>query len=385
MTGTDSSPASSAQPVVEIVPARGAPLAWVLALAYTLLVVYASLQPFRDWRQPSAEILHFLSAPWPRYITLDDVLINVAAYVPLGFLLAVALASRVKASWSVLAAALLALLLSLTMETAQAFLATRIASKVDVLTNSVGGLFGAMAAPLFSPSGFPGRRIVAWRARVLGEGTIADIGLVVACLWLATHLHPTAQLFGAGNLRNTFDLPARLPHNPLLLFSAEAAIVFFNVIGVGLLVATLVRDSRRTLPLVFGVLGAGLVLKPLAGVALFDVAHPFNWLTPGVGLGLTAGAILLLPLVRAPRLLGLTVALACLAAAVVAINLAPENPYYTIPPKLLTAGATQLLRLSNMVRALSELWPFLAVGYLFTALVAREPRHRSAPPPENPL
>jgi VanZ family protein len=384
MTSTDGSRAPSAPPAAGVVTPRGAPLAWILAVAYTLLVGYASLQPFRDWRQPSAEILQFLSAPWPRYITLDDVLINVAAYVPLGFLLALALGARLRAPWSVLAAALLACLLSLTMEFGQAFLATRIASKVDLLTNGAGGLFGAMAAPLFSPYGFPGRRIAAWRARLLAQGAAADSGLVIACLWFATHLHPTAQLFGAGNLRGTFDLPARLPHTPQLLLSAEAAIVFFNVLGMGLLVATLVRDPRRVLPLIFGVLGAGLALKTLAGATLFDV-HPFNWLTPGVALGLTAGAILLFPLARAPRLLGLAVAVVCLAAAVVAVNLAPENPYHTIPPKLITPSATQLLRFSNIVRALSDLWPFLAVGYLFTAALARAPRQRSAPPSENPL
>ena len=385
MTSIDSSPASSAPPAGGVVSPRSTPLAWILALAYTLLVVYASLQPFRDWRQPSAEILHFLSAPWPRYITLDDVLINVAAYVPLGFLLALAFGARLRVPWSVLAAALLATLMSLAMETVQAFLATRIASKVDLLSNGAGALFGAMAAPLFSPSGFPGRRIAAWRTRALVGGTVADSGLVIACLWLVTHLHPTAHVFGAGNLRSTFELPARLPHNALLLLSAEAAIVFFSVLGMGLLVATLVRDSRRSFPLVFGVLGAGLVLKTLAGAALFDTPHPLNWLTPGVALGFTAGAILLIPLARAPRLVGLIVAALCLAAAVAAVNLAPENPYHTIPPKLITPGTTQLLRFSNIVRALSELWPFLAVGYLFTAALAREQRRPPAPASENPL
>jgi hypothetical protein len=36
---------------------------------------------------PADEILYFLTAPWPRYITLEDIAVNVAAYVPLGFLL----------------------------------------------------------------------------------------------------------------------------------------------------------------------------------------------------------------------------------------------------------------------------------------------------------
>ena len=63
-------------------------LALTLALAYLLVIVYASLQPLRGWRMPAAEVYGFLTAPWPPYITLADVLVNVAAYVPLGFMLA---------------------------------------------------------------------------------------------------------------------------------------------------------------------------------------------------------------------------------------------------------------------------------------------------------
>ena len=54
-------------------------LAWILAVAYLLVIVYASLRPFRDWRSPPEEILHFLFAPWPRYTTLQDVVVNFAA------------------------------------------------------------------------------------------------------------------------------------------------------------------------------------------------------------------------------------------------------------------------------------------------------------------
>src|SRR5215216_3755811 len=63
-------------------------LARILALAYFLVIAYASLQPFSGWWIPPEEIRLFLTAPWPRYITLEDVLVNIAAYVPLGFLLA---------------------------------------------------------------------------------------------------------------------------------------------------------------------------------------------------------------------------------------------------------------------------------------------------------
>jgi len=346
---------------------RGLRLAWILALAYTLLVIYASLQPFRDWRFPPAEILRFLSAPWPRYITLDDVLINLAAYLPLGFLFALALGARFAAPAAVLLAAILAALLSLLMESAQMFLPARIASNVDLLANGAGGLFGAMAAPLLSPSGFPGRRLAAWRQRRFAPGTVTDTGLVIVCLWLFTHLHPTAQLFGTGNLRGIFDLPIYFTHTPQLLFAAEAAIVFLNLLGLGLLIAVLTRDVDRRFSIIAAVVAAGLLVKTIAAVTLFESPGPLVWLTPGVALGLVLGMSLLYPLARMPRIPGSIAALLCLGAAVAVINFAPDNPYQTLPPKLIPGSTTHLLRFSSIVRALSELWPFLTVGYLIAA------------------
>lgn len=358
-------------------PQHGLQLAWILALAYALLVVYASLQPFRHWRIPPAEILRFLSAPWPRYITLEDVSINLAAYVPLGFLLALALRARLAAPAAVLLAAILSAALSLAMESAQMFLPTRIASNVDLLTNGAGGLFGAMAAPLLSPSGFPGRRLAAWRERRFAPGTVTDTGLVIVCLWLFTHLHPTAQLFGTGNLRGAFELPVYFTHTPQLLFSSEAAIVFFNLLGLGLLITVLMRDADRTLSIVAAVVAAGLLVKAVAAVTLFNSPGPWVWLTPGVAFGLALGSVLLYPLVRMPRIPSLIAALLCFGAAVAVINFAPDNPYHTISPKLIAGGPTHLLRFSSMVRALSELWPFLAVGYLVAAAGSlAQARHR---------
>jgi len=80
----------------------------ILALAYLLVIVYASVQPLRGWRMPAPEILAFLTAPWPPYITLEDILINIAAYVPLGFLLSIGYGARYGAGVGVLAAAFFA-------------------------------------------------------------------------------------------------------------------------------------------------------------------------------------------------------------------------------------------------------------------------------------
>lgn len=362
----------------ERIRGRSATLALILALAYTLLIAYASLQPFLGWRFPPAEVFYFVTAPWPKYVTMGDLVINAAAYIPLGFLLALALSRRRAAARAAFLAAAIGALLSLTMETVQMFLPQRIASNVDLLTNSTGALIGAMAAPLLSPSGLPGRRIAAWRHALFLPGTLVDTGLVLAGLWLFTHLHPTAQLFGTGNLRATFDLPVYLIHTPGRLISAEAVVVFMNLTGLGLLIAALTRHTVPKLRVIAVVVGAGLCVKILAAEALFGAPGPLVWLTPGVALGLIAGSVMLYALTRTPRAAKTLVALLCFAVAIAVINFAPDNPYQTAPPKLIPGSPTHLLRFSNIVRALSELWPFLVIGFLFAAVAVQRGEPRSA-------
>ena len=345
---------------------RGLHLAWILAVAYLLVIAYASLQPFSGWWLPPEEIRHFLSAPWPRYITLDDVLINIGAYLPLGFLLARALLRRLGNARSVLAAAALACLVSAAMEAVQMFMPARVASNVDVLTNGLGGLIGALAAPLFSPTRLLGMPLARLRRSWFAYGSAADVGLVLLCVWLATQLHPTAQLFGTGHLRNTFDLPVWFTHTPALLLAAEAAVAGFNVLGIGLVVIALTREPRRSGRVLAAVLLTGFAAKAYTALAVAKTAGPLAWLTPGVALGIVVAGGLLVALSRLPRRVQWILACVSFAAAIAAINVAPDNPYQSVPAQLL-AGPTHFLSFSAIVRAIAELWPFLAVAYTAAA------------------
>ncbi|MGH8633000.1 MAG: VanZ family protein [Burkholderiales bacterium] len=347
-------------------------LAWILAAAYLLVIVHASLQPFRGWRPPPEEILRFLFAPWPRYITLQDVVVNFAAYVPLGLLLSMVLGARYGPARGAVAATLAAVLASLTLETVQMFLPARIASNVDLLANGVGALVGAMAAPLLTPARVLGGGIHGARHRLFLEGMPADAGLIVVGLWLITQFHPTAQLFGAGALRATLDLPSYFTHTPWLALSGEAMVVLLNLLGVGLLLSACTRQGERRMLVIGAVIGTALGFKVFNAVALVQTSAPFAWLTPGVLLGLCAGWLLLWGAVRLPRLVQLAVSAACIGAATIAINLAPDNPYHSVPPQLLARGASHYLSFSGIVRALSELWPLLAIGFLVYALAARK-------------
>src|SRR5215475_5121078 len=61
-------------------------LAQYLALLYGLMIVYASLEPFSGWMMPLPDTPFFLFAP--QRFTRFDIAINVIAYAPFGFFLA---------------------------------------------------------------------------------------------------------------------------------------------------------------------------------------------------------------------------------------------------------------------------------------------------------
>jgi hypothetical protein len=120
------------------------------------------------------------------------------------------------------------------------------------------------------------------------------------------------------------------------------------------------------------VVGAALLIKAYTAVALVKAEAPLAWLTPGVLLGLGTGWLLLIAAVRLPQRTQLAAAAACIVVATVAINLAPVNPYLSPPPRLLARGASYFLSFSAIARALSELWPLLAVSYLIFAFGERK-------------
>jgi VanZ family protein len=73
-----------------------------------VLISYASLYPFANWRDLGVPPLAFVDAAWPRYWTVFDLAVNILAYLPLGFLLALALRRLPGGRWS---AAIIAVLL----------------------------------------------------------------------------------------------------------------------------------------------------------------------------------------------------------------------------------------------------------------------------------
>jgi hypothetical protein len=267
---------------------------------------------------------------------------------------------------AVLLATAAAFIVSTGMEMLQSFIPTRVASNVDILANTLGAVIGALAAPLFLHTHTPGMRLAQLRRDWFVYRRGGDVGVVVVCLWLLTQLNPAAQLFGTGRVRDTLEFPVWFFHTPQALIVTQAAVTGFNLLGLGLIIIALTRPQKPRLKACAALAVIAVALKVLAGFALARSPGFLGWLTPGVVVGIVAAALCVYGATRLPRRGQWILAAFSFAAAIAAINVGPDNPYQTLPSQLL-AGPTHFLSFSSMVRALSELWPFLALAYVVAA------------------
>lgn len=162
----------------------------LLGAALTVLVLVGSLTPFQfQWRAASR-----LAWVPP---TLEDLIVNLLVYLPVGFTLFGGLSRWLRQRrWAVVAAAAGAAGLSLGLETLQTFSAARWASWVDVLLNTAGGLAGAWMAPGIGAAAEDAAGAVrrAWRRCPLGVISLAlTVGVVVHGLVPFDFIHSGAE------------------------------------------------------------------------------------------------------------------------------------------------------------------------------------------------
>ena len=342
--------------------ARSSRLVAYLTVAYLLLVVYASLYPFTDWRVPNDDATRFLFGGWPSYIVASDVVLNILAYMPLGLLLTLLWMGRVPRWFAVGLSVAAGMLLSLSIEFAQAYLATRISSSVDVLTNSIGALWGAVAARVWGERWLLSGELRRLREHHFRAGARIDLAFVLLALWLLTQLNAEIWLFGNGDLRRLFSIDLRLRYSADAYLLLEAGVAALNFAGVGFLIGAIARSFAAAAVTVTALILTALMLKTIASMALFIPGNPGLWLTPGSVLGLVAGMMLWLPLARSSPVRSMRAAAICFAAGFFLVNLAPENPYLVAALQILQRG--QFLPFNAMTGLLSSWWPVLVFASL---------------------
>jgi hypothetical protein len=291
-----------------------------------------------------------------------DVVVNVIAYVPFGFLCVAVLHGRMPGGVAFAVAVSGGCALSIALEALQNYLPTRIASNVDVMANVGGAALGAVAGLCFTPwlqHHGPFRRL-----RGIGflPGTGVDVGLVLIGLWLFIQLNPITLLFGSGDLRDLVVPPGGRPRAPEFFVSIEAIVSAANLVVVALLLSALIVQRRAVRPIFAGLVLVALAIKA-AAFALLTHGDPLAWLTVGAQEGLAAGFVIGLGAVALPRTARLALAALLVMAATVLVNLAPANPYFTATLRLWHQG--HFLNFNGLTRLVSATWPFMVLGYLF--------------------
>lgn len=331
-----------------------------LAFSYFVLIVYASLHPFSGWRDPGLSPFVFLEAGWPRYWTAFDLIINISAYMPLGFFLAQSFGRRTLPLLPSLFAFMLGAMLSFVVEGIQSWLPSRVPSNIDFVCNSLGSCLGAILSLCCGDRFFI--RIAKVQHHLLAPIPHIEAGLVLTGLWLLTQLSPETLLFGAGDLRHLFEITPAVPYAAPSFFAIETGIIVCNTIAIGLIVRTLLarKNSAYTiLPLFFLV---ALLVRTLAASILVSPVNAFAWLTPGASLGLLIGGMLLFVLLLLPTQFRIAFAGLSLMAGTVLVNLAPFNPYSAAALAAWRQG--HFLNFNGLTRLAASFWPFLALPYL---------------------
>lgn len=344
-----------------------------LAVLYGLAIVFASLQPFSPWIAPEPDTPFWPLARWPLRWTRFDVIANFIAYVPFGVFIALSPRRATPRARTALAFAA-GLTLSFAMETLQMFLPPRDASLIDLTSNTIGALAGGMAGASLVRAERARHALSAARHRIFLPGRLGDFGLALLVLWLVAQINPGIPLFAvtfdAEHAREAATLAAGTPDTAATLI--EAAGSAFQLVGVGLFLALLVRERRYIGGAVLLLIGAALVAKGVAAVLVIKPAVWETWLKPGVSIGMTAGLLVLLLTVFLPRPVQVATCATALLASLLLPVLAADVPSARAPITLFSWRYGHLLNFNGLTQTVLLVWPIIAAAWLF--VLAGRPR-----------
>lgn len=365
----------------EPLPRQASAMARQSLALYAALIVYGSWYPFSGWRSLGLSPFAYLGDPFPRYWTVFDIVTNVLGYMPFGAFFVLAVWPRWRGVRAVLLASVAGTLLSGVMEAVQTWLPTRVASNLDLASNALGALLGAvLAAPATGAlleRGFLRRLRFRWFERD------AAVLMVISSLWPFATMFPAPRLFGMGDwpseLWQRFDatmqdallawtptawhlralpdaLAARLPDTVW-----EVIVTTLNLFGAALFASLPMRSRAPRVRLVLLLLATTLVVKAGATFLQSQSGLVFDWATPGAIVGLACGTFAALLALRLPRAARAAAAACALGAALVLVNVLPVNPYFDVVLEDWRQG--RYLHFNGLARWLAWTWPWAALAW----------------------
>ncbi|MDE2417140.1 MAG: VanZ family protein [Burkholderiales bacterium] len=352
-----------------------------LALMYAVLIVYASLYPFAEWRNQDILPWAFLEAPFPRYWTRFDVAVNIIGYLPLGSMLALSALRSGRGRQALWFSVLLAAALSLGMETLQSYLPARVPSREDWLLNTLGASLGAVATVILEKLG----GIYRWsRFRARWFVPHARGGLVLLATWPMALLFPAAVPFGLGQVFERIEVAVadRLADTPFLDWlpvrdielqplvpGAELACVALGLLIPCLLGFCIIRSRWRRAVFVPLCIGVGVLVTGLSAALSWGPTHAWAWLDLPTQWGIAGALVMACAATLAPWRVSAALALLALGVYLSMLNQAPESAYFSQTLQAWEQG--QFIRFHGLAQWLGWLWPYATLLYVLTQIGQR--------------
>jgi len=254
--------------------------------------------------------------------------------------------------------------LSFGMETLQMFLPTRSASLIDLFANAGGAFAGGMAGGALVRAQRVRRWLSAARYGAFLPGRLGDVGIALLALWLTAQINPGIPLF-AVNYEPGLPLAAAPAAPDIAATMLEAAQSAFQLAGVGLFLALLLRDRRNVGSAVLLLIGLSFVLKGAAAWLLLKPAAWEAWLKPGVAFGIAAGSLGMLLAAFLPRPAQIAACAIALLSSLLLPLAASDASAVPVPLTLFNWRYGHLLNFNGLTHSVLLAWPIAAAAWLF--------------------
>ena len=355
--------------------------AWALSWLCVLVIVYASLYPFENWRNQDLAPWFFVGAPWSAYNTWFDIFSNLLGYLPIGFWWCLAaMRSQWPRSRSFWFAGLSACMLSFGMECVQSYLPTRVPSQLDWLLNTLGALLGAGLALVLEKRGW----LYHWsQFRQQWLTTDASGSLVLLVLWPLALLYPVTMPFGLGHvaarlgkkLQDAFPMYADkiVEFSEVLTLATTPALemlcVTLGVLVPCLLALSVCRRFSQRLIGVWLVLLLAVLANGLSATLTYGPEHAWHWLLPQVWGGMGCGALLCLAVIKWRENSVLMVLSGAQLLLLLLLNLLPASTYFEQTMQTWEQG--RFIRFHGLTPWLSWWWPWLLLAWASWRMMRR--------------
>lgn len=335
-----------------------------LTIGYVLFIVYASLSPFTGWREQGLSFFAVLSVPLQLTYTAFDAVLNLLSYLPLGLLLVLVLRARLSTGFSIALGVGLAVLLSSSMEYAQMYLPSRTSSNMDLLSNAIGALIGALLAERMTSLPWLLTRVTRWRDNLFHHGKEMDFGLALLALWMFGQMNPSLPMLGNVFISEVARQPfAALPPSPFNTW--ESIAVTLNLLMLGILTLTLLRVPRNGIAVLPVVLSIVALAKFITAALLLKSWALLLWINSEAILGILLGMLLLLTLLWLPRAIAIGCGMLLALGYFIIINFVFDSNDPAAAMSIYHWHYGHLLNYNGLAQTISLVFPILLMFHLW--------------------